>query len=850
MTDFGPEGLDPRLERALRDVLDARDPGTAPRALRDRVDRVPERSAAAASRRSRAGRAAIAVAGLAAALLLVAVLGPLLAARPSGPATSPGPSAVASPQAVPTVPPDVPFTYPEMAVLATESGGRFSAIDPRLALPAIALVVGVVVLGVASLRRVRRARSAAEPAGGAARAMDRLPAPVIGAGWLVVGGAALWLVVVAQPLAAWVSGYGGPLVVTVDGVTRDDGLAVTQVTAPHPGQVSFLEVTVANRGLLPVVVDAPSTWSTAGLPIQPERFATALLPYEEALALPEPPPVLLWPGQMFDARVLYRHVPCETWGVPATPQATPWPTFGPDFKAVVAPDGTPVVVRTDLPLRASVLGLPRDLAPDTGFGFGMAVPTACPPTEPMAAADLSHVPADLAATGSQGVFNPGDEMLGEPASWIIPVSIFLLLVVAIPMALRRRLLAAVVIAAIAVGWGWWLAQPAQLTADTAGLAGMGMADGGEPGVPETYDVGAGGTLTFGFTLRNDGPVPLTLIGVTSSPGQLRLTGLGRPWGTPTTLPEDNLGFLLRTPLDAGSTMQLLGKATAGSCARRLDEPHDAWIHLRAIPWTYDRLGMRSSTLVPLASSVRVPGDAACLASAAMASDGREAWFPVAAPVPAPPVGLVGGMGSWLLLGMAALVTVAWIRQRDRRRAGFALAGAVLLGGWLAFGYVIPVRLTVFATEAAIGTVKGPIDDRIYVNAAPGAAYGFGIGVSVDGLPPPTLTGISNRDSQTPWTGLWTSATPDASLAAPNQPVYTAGQIPWSEVGLWVTGNAQACAVPLPDPGTPPDVATTYMEAPVAVNVEVLGIPRTIELDQRAWPLVPLSTDCLAAEAGG
>ena len=86
-----PDANDVRLERALRDVLADRDPGAAPYALRDRVDRVPER----ASRGSTRARVAAGVIGTlvvaAAAVIVVLALGNRGALDATGVGASPGP---------------------------------------------------------------------------------------------------------------------------------------------------------------------------------------------------------------------------------------------------------------------------------------------------------------------------------------------------------------------------------------------------------------------------------------------------------------------------------------------------------------------------------------------------------------------------------------------------------------------------------------------------------------------------------------------------------------------------------------------------------------------------------------
>ncbi len=666
--------LDPRLERALHDVLGARDPGSASRTLRERVDRVPEQDAAGRERRSRANSALLAVVGLAATLLLVAVLGPMLAARPQGPATSADPSGVIG-TPLPTTPPDVPYDYPEMAPYVIDSGGPSPLIDPVLALPVVLVGAAAIVLAVATGRRIRRRRSGSieNRHGRLARLSDRQ----LGLAWVGVIVAAVVLVAVPQPLTASVNGTGGPFLVTVEGITPSD-VFEGQTTAPHPGQVSFQELTITNRGLLPATVGQPQPWSLDGLPIQPGRFATVRLTYEEALAIPEPEPVLLWPGQSTYVRLLYSHLPCEAWGVPASPTSTPWPTFRPDGEAPVVPPDTEVVVRTDLPVAGSVLGLPRTLVVDTGYPFGMVVPTACPPSEPIAVADPSRVPADLAMGNGAGVYTPGDGARNGPD-------------VDHPGGRRahRDGCRHRVGPAPAPGPGGARGRPGARDGLVDGPAGVALL---RPDGPRGAGAGVGrrGGCPDHVRRRQRRRADLRLHAAQRRPGpghparcrsrqpaNCGSPGSGGPGGRRRRCRRTTLPSSCRCSVDGGATLQVLGQATAGSCARTLAQPHDAWIHLRAIPFTYERLGLRQTTLVPLASSIRVPGDAACLASAAVAPDGREAWFPVRAPVAADPV-FLGGIAAWLLAGMAVLVTVAFFRRRDRRRAAVALAAPSFL----------------------------------------------------------------------------------------------------------------------------------------------------------------------------
>ncbi len=90
---------DARLERALRDVLDARDPGPAPRTLRERVDHVPEQVPVTRRGRRQAARRAAGWLAAAAAVLVVLGLGstllrPLSGTWPGQAGSTPAPSGI------------------------------------------------------------------------------------------------------------------------------------------------------------------------------------------------------------------------------------------------------------------------------------------------------------------------------------------------------------------------------------------------------------------------------------------------------------------------------------------------------------------------------------------------------------------------------------------------------------------------------------------------------------------------------------------------------------------------------------------------------------------------------------
>jgi hypothetical protein len=83
---------DTLLERDLRGVLRGLDPGPVPHGLRERLARVPESAPRRPAVRERLSRAVVPVLGLAAAILLAVLVGPLLSIGP-GPAVQPGTTA-------------------------------------------------------------------------------------------------------------------------------------------------------------------------------------------------------------------------------------------------------------------------------------------------------------------------------------------------------------------------------------------------------------------------------------------------------------------------------------------------------------------------------------------------------------------------------------------------------------------------------------------------------------------------------------------------------------------------------------------------------------------------------------
>ena len=831
------DDLDTRLEQGLSDLFDGRDPGPAPRTLGARVDRVPERTPLPRSGHDRLTSSLVAVAGIAAAILLVVVLGPLLGGRIQGPVASLLPSAPAvSPGVSPvgTIPPDALFGYPELRPAWYDSGPQLALLE---VLPVVLLVLAAGVLIAAAIHSLRPGG-----AGDVSSRLDRVTPRRQGAGWLAIAVLFIAYALTAQPMTARVNGWGGPWVV---GNPDEQG----EVIAPHPGQVTTVEAAFTNEGLLPVTIEGLGAWPGATSPVEPERIITMRVLTEQAMAIPAPGPFTVWPGQSVYFRMAYRHLPCEAWGVPAQPQSTPWPT--PDAQASFAPvpDGTAVTGRSTFPLRVTIAGIARTLQVESGFTVGSVVPTACPPTEPLAPADLSAVPADLSLAGvGPSVFT--DDTMSRPGPDLVVYLDLALLAAALGLAvlvMRRapreasRVVGTALVVGIAAAVACWTVQPPPLVAGPTGLGGQGLvAEGTDE--PDIADIGPGGVFTFSFTLENEDALPVTLVGVHDSAGQARVTGFGRPWGAASVRPEDAIVLDPFTDVAPGASIHILAKGTVGACARRLTEAHDAWIMLTGIPWTVERLGRRYTTMVPLPSPIRVPADAACLAFAAMASDGREAWYPAGATAgivadasPAPLlVVVIGGIVVLVVAGLR-------LRRTRRRRAAIFFGAAAILGAWVAAAQVVPVNILVSAAANGEGTVANPnAEANLYlVTAGPGESFTQTFWLRTTGMLPVRLDGVLAGTGDGPWTGLW--------LAAPNPGGFSPASRPFSPVtlgdtgtGFWLAGTADACAMPGLPAGTMPESGADFTEARIRLAVTVLGFRRTVDMPSRYWPLQVLS----------
>ena len=315
--------------------------------------------------------------------------------------------------------------------------------------------------------------------------------------------------------------------------------------------------------------------------------------------------------------MLLRHLPCSLWDVPSAPTSTPWPTYNPSSTTPI-PDGTVTSGVTTLPVRLSIMGIERVVEMSSGFAFGQVLPSTCPPTEPMPAVDVSRVPADLAMTASwTGILTPGNLADGGPdlvgwAAVLVPL-LLMALGIALLRGRRARVIVGVIVVSTVAGMGVsrFGYMPAPLSTTDVDL--LGQAEVAHvAGDPRTFDPGSGGTLTFPVKLHNGDLLPITLVGSMQRPGQLRVTALGQPWGTPSANPADTATLGWTHEIAGGADFQLLVQATAGSCVVAIDAPHDAWVQLTSIGIFYERLGVRHDDQVPLATPIRVPADRACL----------------------------------------------------------------------------------------------------------------------------------------------------------------------------------------------------------------------------------------------
>ncbi len=200
-----------RLERELRGLLAARDPGPIPAGLRDRIDRLPDSSAV--SRMALARRAVIPVLGIAAAVLLLFLAAPLIVPIGYGP----GPGASAAPTA--TFDPALrgPGLVPP------------PAIDARTIVILGLLLVGCLVFVLA-------------PSG-----PRRGVVTIVVVGVLMYGGAQ---VLVTRAVAGPVASSGGIGVLNVEQTNRT-GRYPVYISATPGGPFSF-GFSVANDGPLPI----------------------------------------------------------------------------------------------------------------------------------------------------------------------------------------------------------------------------------------------------------------------------------------------------------------------------------------------------------------------------------------------------------------------------------------------------------------------------------------------------------------------------------------------------------------------------------------------------------------------
>ena len=368
-------------------------------------------------------------------------------------------------------------------------------------------------------------------------------------------------------------------------------------------------------------------------------------------------------------------------------------------------------------------------------------------------------------------------------------------------------------------------------------------------------------LTFGFSIRNAGPVDISLHGANRVAGEIELVGLGRPWGAPSADPTDNVILSPWLTIAPGEQVELLGVARTGSCARRLADGPDGWVMLTAIPFTYERLGIRHEVLVPLGRVVRVPADAACLdRELAGAAGGGLAAFPGdmtlrygvsgTEPLPVLPI---------LILGAIVVLGLIGRRVVGLRRLAAILA-MIVLGVWAAVGAFMPVGVGIDATGHSLGIVDAPAgsgDTTMYVNAPPGDAFALGLVLYGQGSLPIGIEGIYDPNVPDPatigpassepghWTSAWLSDAPNGGFGDPARP-FTPIVLDRVGHGIWLVGSAAGCSVgPSFDPVTPATTETVdFTLIDVRLEVSVLGWPRTISLvDTANLKLLQPTTAC-------
>jgi hypothetical protein len=272
--------------------------------------------------------------------------------------------------------------------------------------------------------------------------------------------------------------------------------------------------------------------------------------------------------------------------------------------------------------------------------------------------------------------------------------------------------------------------------------------------------------------------------------------------------------------------------------------------LTAIPFTYERLGARSTTLVPLVRAIRVPADAACLATAGEpVPDSGIAYYPVWPERGTITTEATGPLPYAVLAGIIGLAFVARLVRRRRLAVIASAAGMCVLFAWAGIGVLAPVSISVsWWSSEGQGLVDNPNADteanRWFVDAGPGQPFTVGILVDAEAAVPVQLDGVVAAPGDGRWTGLWLSDLTGGGAGPANRP-FASVRLDRSFVPLWLTGSADACAVAGYDPGGAIEQGLTFTPARIRLRVSVLGFPRTIETPADAWPSQPLSTDCLA-----
>jgi hypothetical protein len=216
MTDRLIEAVDARLERSLRGVLDARDPGAAPYGLRARVDLIPD---AVEPARANVRRAATSLLAIAAVILIAVAVVPVARIGDAGPA------------AVPEATPAPSFD------IDAEGYGVVPYVDIS---PIAFVIVGIALTGLVAAIVVARRRR-------------RVLVAVVGITLVVTGGLS-FLALSPEPIQGSITGAGEHTTwaEVPPGFSEDEMLYVTAGPSEHYSYA----VSLRNRGPLPITIEA------------------------------------------------------------------------------------------------------------------------------------------------------------------------------------------------------------------------------------------------------------------------------------------------------------------------------------------------------------------------------------------------------------------------------------------------------------------------------------------------------------------------------------------------------------------------------------------------------------------